>query len=109
MATIPYQTSLVTGLPTLTMNAASAGGDKVLPNDRGVLVFRNGDAASKTVTVDVPGTKYSQTFNDITVVVPAGQIALIGPFPPDLANPSDGLVAITYSAVTSCTVGAAQF
>jgi hypothetical protein len=31
---------------------------------------------------------------------------LIGPFPADLAQVSDGLVAITYSGVTSLTVAA---
>lgn len=109
MATIPYQSSLVTGLAALTFTACNGGGDKVLPNDRGVIVFKNGDAASKTISIDVPGTKYGQTYTDISLVVAAGATAVLGPFPADLANPADGLVQILYSAVTSCTIGALQF
>jgi hypothetical protein len=61
-----------------------------------------------TVTVLTPGNdKYGQARPDIAVAVPAttGE-RLIGPFPADLADPADGLVAITYSGVTSLTVAA---
>lgn len=87
--------------------AAAAGGDKVAPNDRGYLHYRNGSGGSITVTVDVPGvTKYGQNTPNVPVAIPAGAERIIGPFPADLANSSDGLVAITYSGVTSLTVAA---
>jgi hypothetical protein len=106
MATLNYVQATIAGTdPGLA--AASAGGDKVPPNDRGALFVRNGSAASINVTVAVPGnTRYGQANPDVVVAVPAGADRLIGPFPPDLADPIDGLVAITYSAVTTVTVGA---
>lgn len=106
MATLSYLTAKTSAVAAVNPPAASAGGDKVAPNDRGMVVFRNGDAASKTVLLAVPGnTKYGQANPDVTYTVPAGQIAFIGPMSADLADPADGLVAITYpGGVTSCTV-----
>lgn len=105
MATLAYQQSKLAG-STITSVAASAGGDKVTPNGRGALLVTNGDVASKTVTVVTPGnTQYGQDDPDVAVTVAAGATALIGPFPQGLAG-TDGLVAITYSAVASVTVAA---
>lgn len=105
MATLSYQKARIGG-GTVTMAAANGGGDKVAPNPRGALLVHNGDGSSKTVTVVVPGnTKFGQANPDVAVSVPAGADRLIGPFPSDLAG-DDGLVAITYSAVTSVTVAA---
>lgn len=106
MAVLAYRQVGIAGAdPALA--AASAGGDKVAPSDRGVLLVRNGSAASINVTVDVPGnTKYGLANPDVVVAVPAGADRLIGPFPGDLANPTDGLVALTYSAVATVTVAA---
>lgn len=108
MATLPYvQVGIAGTNPGLV--AAAAGGDKVAPNERGALHVRNGSGASINVTVVVPGnTKYGQANPDVVVAVPAGADRLIGPFPSDLADPADGLVAITYSAVTTVTVAAVQ-
>lgn len=105
MATLSYQQSQILGL-AVALTAASAGGDKVPTTERGALLVRNGDVAAKTVTVTTPGNdKYGQARPDIAITVAAGATALIGPFPSDLAG-SDGLVDITYSAVTSVTVAA---
>lgn len=107
MATLNYIQAKTTGVAAATQAAASAGGDKVAPNDRGMLVFRNGDAAAKTVTLVVPGnTKYGLANPDATYSVAAGATAYIGPLSSDLADPADGLVAFTYSAVAACTVSA---
>jgi len=103
MATLTPQQVLVTGM-TVTMGSAAGGGDKVSPGT--VLVVRNGDASAKTVTVVVPGnTKYGVAAPDYTYSVPASGIAMIGPLPQDLADPVTNLIDITYSAVTSVTVG----
>lgn len=105
MATLNYQQSQILGL-AVTLTPASAGGDKVPTTERGALLVRNGDVSAKTVTVVTPGNdKYGQARADVPVVVAAGATALIGPFPSDLAG-ADGLVEITYSAVTSVTVAA---
>lgn len=107
MATLSYVRADNLAAAQAVPAAASSGGDKVPPHDRGMLVFRNGDAASKTVTMAVPqNTKYGEPHPSKAYVVPAGAVLFVGPLPGDLANPTDGLVAFTFSAVTSCTVQA---
>ncbi len=105
MATLGYAQAAIAGTnPSLA--AASAGGDKIAPNDRGALMVRNGGGSSVTVTLAWPGnSKYGPANPDPTVTVPAGADRFIGPLGSDLADPLDGLVAITYSGVTSVTVG----
>lgn len=108
MATLAYtQVGIAGTLPGLA--AAAGGGDKVPPNDRGALMVVNGSGGSINVTLVVPGnTKYGQANPDVVVAVAAGATKLIGPLPADLADPADGLVAFTYSAVTTVTVAAVQ-
>lgn len=107
MATLSYQQVKTTGT-TVTFSAATSGGDAVKPNDRGLVLVKNGDSASHTVTVVTPGNdEYSQARPDVTVTVGASATAAIGPFPKDLAD-NNGLVQLTYSAVTSVTVAAVQ-
>lgn len=106
MATLAYSRIAIAGTLAAPV-AASAGGDKVAPNDRGFVDVNNGSGASITVTVVVPGnTSYGQAQPDVAVTIAAGARRRIGPFPADLADPTDGLVAITYSAVTTVTVEA---
>lgn len=107
MATLTYKQPVIGGTDPAFVAAAS-GGDKVAPNDRGYLHVRNASGAPIVVTIAVPGnTKYGLANPDPAISVPAttGE-RLIGPFPADLADPADGLVAITYSGVTSLTVAA---
>lgn len=102
MALLTYQQPKLTGT-TITYAAASAGGDTLGHTTGGVLRVKNGDAAAKTVTVVTPGnTAYGQADPDIPVTVAAGAEVAIGPFPAGLAV--DGVVSVTYSAVTSVTV-----
>jgi hypothetical protein len=108
MAALTTQTATPEGT-TLTMSAASGGGDTFVPGSSTCLLVRNGDASSKTVTVVVPGTKYGQANPDIPVVVAAGAIAILGPYSSDLVDPTDGQVDVTYSATTSVTVAAVKF
>lgn len=108
MALLAAQQVTITGL-TPTFAAAAGGGDTVTPDERVFLRVKNTDAASKTVTVVVPGTVYGQARPDVAVTVAAttGDV-LIGPLVQDLANPSTGVVDITYSAVTNVTVAAVR-
>lgn len=106
MATIPYVQAAVAGANP-GFAAATSGGDVLAPNDHGILLVNNGSGSSITVTIAVPGnTKYGIANPDPTIAVPAGTIRAIGPFPSDLGDPTDGMVHITYSAVTTVTVAA---
>lgn len=106
MATLAYTQVGIAGVAAPAA-AATGGGDKVAPNDRGALLVTNGGGGSITVTIAVPGnTKYGQANPDVAVAVAAGATKLIGPLPADLADPSDGLIAISYSGVSSVSVGA---
>jgi hypothetical protein len=108
MATLSYLQAKTTAVAQATAGSAAVGGDKVPSNERGMLVFRNGDASSKTVTMVVPGLNVDGEANpDKAYIVPAGGTAFIGPLVPRYGDPADSnLVAFTYSAVTACTVQA---
>ncbi len=108
MATLNYQNAKPGGT-AITFSAASGGGDKVKPNDRGGLVVRNGSGGSINVTLVVPGnTKYAQAEPDVVIAVADGAQTVIGPLPSDLKG-GDGLVAFTYSGTSSVTVAAVAF
>lgn len=103
MAAITLQQIPVAGLDIGALAAASGGGDtvQVTAAESGgwdiaaaFLVFRNGDAASKTVTIGSASP----------VTVAAGAIGIF----PLKTGQYGANIAITYSAVTSCTVGACQ-
>lgn len=87
---------------TLT-GAAVAASDTFANTGRELLVVTNGDASSKTVTIDYKLTADGQTVTDRVVTVPAGETWVIGPFPPSMYNDAGGLVTVTYSATTSVT------
>ena len=100
MAALTVQTVPVGGLDIGALAAATGGGDTVqvtAPETGGwdsnpaVFIVRNGDASSKTVTVD--GT---------ALVVAAGAIGIV----PLKTGQGGKNIAVTYSAVTSVTVGA---
>lgn len=104
MATLAPQTPAVTGA-TLTFAAAAGGGDSFPVTGVVCLLVRNADASSKTVTLVRPGTTYGQADPDVAFTVAAGATGVWGPIPAsDFVDPSDALVDITYSAVTSVTV-----
>ena len=86
--------------------AASAGGD-ALPNDGQCwLEVLNGSGAPITVTI-TPQSKYQgETIAPRAVVVPAAGRRKIGRFDSGIFNDANGNVAVTYSGVTTLTVGA---
>lgn len=103
MATLATEAVSKSGL-NATYAAANAGGDSFTPDRSTFLHVKNGDAASKTVTIATPATMAGLAIDDVAVTIPAGEDRFIGPFPPDLFADTDGLADITYSAVTSVTV-----
>lgn len=109
MAALTVQeTSASTGGAVLNMtkNAANSGGDTVANDGRVVLVVDNGDASSTTVTV-AGGTdkRTGQGYDDSAYAVGAGNEAVVGPFPVDVYGAT---LNLTYSSVTSLTVGAVR-
>jgi hypothetical protein len=102
-----------TALAFTTAGAVGVGigfGDTVAAADDGALLVWNASGGAITATVLTPGsTKYGQAIPDVTSVsIPATSIAAIGPFPADLRDPSDNLVHINYSAITSVSVAAVR-
>lgn len=87
--------------------AASAGGDTIANNDgTKFLYINNGGGGSINVTFAKTVLSDGDAVAGKVVAVPAGTAKLIGPFPTGIYNdPTTQAVAITYSGVTSVTVG----
>lgn len=87
---------------------AAAGGDTFTPSRDTFLYLFNSSGGSHTVTVATPNEVIPNVgIADVSVSVPSGGQRKIGPFPAeDFADPTDGLAHITYSGVTSLTIGA---
>lgn len=85
--------------------AAAGGGDTFKPtNDRAKLLVNNGGGASINVTIPTPGTVGGLAVADRVVAVTNGTIKAIPLLKNLYQDPADGLIDITYSAVTSVTV-----
>lgn len=92
-----------------SLSAASAGGDAIVGNTgKEWIDVNNGSASPITVTLTYPATTLvdGQAPAAKTITIPASSRRKIGPFPPGLWNDVNGKVQITYSAVTTVTVGA---
>lgn len=85
--------------------AAAAGGDKVKNTGKEFLVFKNDDGTDTTITFVTVATVDAQAVDDRTLVVPAGKVVYAGPFSKDVYNDAVGDLSMTYSKVTSLTVG----
>lgn len=88
--------------------AAIADGHSFENNGRVFIHVKNGDAASKDITIQTPGTVDGLAVADRVVSVPADEERMIGPFAPSQYNQSDGSVYVDYSAITSVTIAAIE-
>lgn len=90
-----------------TYATCAAGGDKFIPDDDVFAHIKNGSGGALTATFATPGDVDGEPIADRTVSVPAGGERVIGPFPKTIfANNADGgKCAITYSGVTTLTIG----
>lgn len=84
--------------------AANADGHSVTWSRDIALVAHNGDASSKTITIDVPGTVNGLTITDRPITLAAGTSQIV-PLGCAEYRQADGVVHIDYSAVTQVTVG----
>lgn len=101
MALIPTQHVVIAGTkPTFS---AAAAGDVAAVGAGFMLVVKNGDASSHTVTIAVPGTLPNAIAAPDTVytVAAAGEAWI--PLAAFYADPADGRAHISYDAVTSVT------
>jgi hypothetical protein len=89
--------------------AAAAGGDAFQPGPDTFVRVNNGGASPITITFVTPGSVSGNPIADGGGPITNAQSRLFGPFPGDLfADPVTGLVTVTYTAVTSVTIGAFQ-
>ncbi|HEY5836178.1 hypothetical protein [Streptomyces sp.] len=105
MAALPLNLASIAGGTVIDdhLVAAAALGDTVPVGPRRFLYVKNGSGASVTVTVVTPGDVSGLAVADATLVLAAGKSGAI-PLP-RLTAGADGRASITYSAVTTVTVG----
>lgn len=88
-----------------TLVAAAGGGDKAVPGEGAYLEVANGSGGSITVTIATPEVRDGVlAVEDRAVAVAAAARVKIA-LPAELYEQADGLAWITYSGVTSLTVG----
>jgi hypothetical protein len=92
----------------LAMAAAAGGGDTFVNTGREHLIITNGSGAPITVTFVVPKTIDGLTVSNKTMSVAAGATRVVGPFPVDTYSDANGNVSLTYSGVTTLTIGVIQ-
>lgn len=94
-----------------TDNAITTGNTYQVPNNgRTLLHFRKTGAGDATITFTTPRTVAGLAVADPTVRVPAttGDV-LVGPFPPDVFNDTDGVLEFTTDEGTSLTCACFTF
>ncbi len=102
MATLTVATAARTGIDMVGA-ACAGGGDAFANTGQEVVQIFNGDSGSHNVTVVTQATSDGLAVAALTVAVAAGVTKTIGPFPSGIYNDANGLVQLTYSAVTSMT------
>lgn len=88
--------------------AATGGGDTCVPGANTFLHVKNGSGGALTVTLAAKAVPLTDmTIGNLAVAIPGGQERMIGPVRPEVfGDPSAaGVAAITYSGVTSLTIG----
>jgi hypothetical protein len=103
MATLTVATASRSGVDMAGASCAG-GGDAFLNSGQEVVQIFNGDSGSHNVTFVTQATCDGLSVTDLVVAVAAGVTKTIGPFPSGIYNDANGLLQMTYSAVTSQTV-----
>lgn len=99
------------GIDMITSNmvAADVTGNKWTGTGSEFAVLTNGSGAPITVTEVITGTVDGQTPAGRTVSIPAGKTYIIGSFPNSAYGTAANVVNLTYSGVTSLTIGVFLF
>lgn len=100
--TVQYSTRLITTCPNFIDDATAATSSDTyyFSNDGRVVVVADAGTTA-TVTIETPNTIAGNAIADTTVALPDSDIYIIGPFPPQVYNDSQGRVKVTVSANTS--------
>lgn len=107
MAELTVQNIVLAGAQRAALVSAASGGDTFKNDGKTFLDVNNGDASGITVTIAGQRNLPLGTSATKTISVGATTNTLIGPFPVGNYNrETDENVVVTYSAVTSVTVGA---
>lgn len=91
--------------------AATGGGDSFFMTGRDLLVVNNGGGGSITVTISTVVAAVPDNFgvtnaaHDKAFTVGAGKLAILGPFSLFRFKDANGNAQVTYSGVTTVTVG----
>lgn len=109
MALLTVQQIKITGLAP-TFGSANLS-DTIVPDERVILIYRNTDAATRTISVVTPTKldQFGQALPDVTVTIAAttGE-EVIGPIDQSFTDPATGLATITVSATAGMTVAAVR-
>lgn len=108
MARLAIQKATYEGLD-LALEAATSDseGDSFINNGRIVLLAVNGSDASRTLTITpVVDPEGGESVTPIDVVIGAGDMAVIGPFPMRYFNDPTGQVFVEYSNEADVEVAA---
>jgi hypothetical protein len=113
--------ALITGVPAgpdagildlvAGLAAANGGGDSFFMTGRDLLVVNNASGGAITVTISTVVAAVADNFgvtnaaHDKVFSVAAGKIAVLGPFTLGRFKDANGNAQVTYSGVTSLTVG----
>jgi hypothetical protein len=103
---------MTTAGATITLAAATAGGDSLVATPRTFLFIKNaGSQMTVTISATVASVNLAGAGDipvaSIAVVVPATTGEKLIPIPP-LTHSAGGLASITYTSVTSLTVAAVR-
>ena len=105
MSTLAVQNIVRAGLDPAYAAAANGGDEFVNDGKRTFVHILNANAATRTITFETPKTVAGLAVAELAVVVPVtpGE-QMIGPFPSDVFNDSDGKVQMTYSTEVDLTI-----
>ena len=103
MATLNVQRVSLSGLEPSFSNCDS-GGDEFVNSGKAFIWIKNNDTSAHTVTIDSQEPCSYGYDHDVSVQVPAGEERLIGPFPKNRFNDSEGKVQISYDGVTNLQI-----
>lgn len=90
-----------------TLTAAAGGGDTFQGGEHVEFEALNGSGSTITITfVRVTAGPDGQNEDLVKTIVAGARMSWAGPFGQAFANATDGYVHVTYSGVTTLTVGA---